>query len=59
MQDCRKRGMKVEYFETYPEQLADSLRHTYARGKIPIFTTDADFTLFQHHLPIALHLPRF
>lgn len=29
------------------------------RVKIPIFTTDADFTLFQQHLPIALHRPRF
>ena len=30
-----------------------------ARGKIPIFTMDADFTLFQQHLPITLHHPRF
>lgn len=29
------------------------------RSKIPIFTTDADFILFQQHLPIALHRPRF
>lgn len=29
-----------------------------ARLKIPIFTTDADFTLFQQHLPITLHSPR-
>jgi len=28
------------------------------RNKIPIFTTDEDFTLFQSHLPITLHLPR-
>lgn len=28
------------------------------RHKIPIFTTDADFTLFQPHLPITLHRPR-
>ena len=28
------------------------------RLKIPIFTTDADFTLFQQHLPITLHSPR-
>lgn len=28
------------------------------RQKIPIFTTDADFTLFQQHLPIALYRPR-
>ncbi|MFZ3208211.1 MAG: PIN domain-containing protein [Geobacteraceae bacterium] len=26
--------------------------------KIPIFTTDGDFTLFQPHLPITLHSPR-
>jgi hypothetical protein len=29
-----------------------------ARHKIPIFTTDGDFTLYQPHLPIALHSPR-
>jgi predicted nucleic acid-binding protein len=29
-----------------------------ANQKIPIFTTDGDFTLFQHHLPITLHRPR-
>ncbi|ABQ25152.1 type II toxin-antitoxin system VapC family toxin [Geotalea uraniireducens] len=29
-----------------------------ARHKIPIFTTDGDFTLFQTHLPIMLHRPR-
>ncbi|WP_298431965.1 PIN domain-containing protein [Geobacter sp.] len=29
-----------------------------ARHKIPIFTTDGDFTLFQTHLPIMLHSPR-
>ena len=29
-----------------------------ARHKIPIFTTDGDFTLFQPHLPITLHHPR-
>lgn len=29
-----------------------------ARHKIPIFTTDGDFTLFQTHLPIMLHPPR-
>jgi predicted nucleic acid-binding protein len=29
-----------------------------ARHKIPIFTTDGDFTLFQLHLPITLHRPR-
>jgi len=29
-----------------------------ARHKIPIFTTDEDFTLFQPHLPITLHCPR-
>lgn len=29
-----------------------------ARQKIPIFTTDGDFTLFQTHLPITLHRPR-
>lgn len=29
-----------------------------ARHKIPILTTDADFTLFQPHLPITLHCPR-
>ncbi|SRR6266702_1916173 len=29
-----------------------------ARHKIPILTTDADFTLFQPHLPITLHSPR-
>lgn len=29
-----------------------------ARYKIPIFTTDEDFTMFQSHLPITLHLPR-
>jgi hypothetical protein len=29
-----------------------------ARHKMPIFTTDADFTLFRQHLPILLHLPR-
>jgi predicted nucleic acid-binding protein len=28
------------------------------RHKIPIFTTDGDFTLFQTHLPIMLHRPR-
>ena len=28
------------------------------RHKIPIFTTDADFTLFQQHLPVTLHPPR-
>ena len=28
------------------------------RVKIPILTTDADFTLFQEHLPITLHNPR-
>jgi predicted nucleic acid-binding protein len=31
---------------------------TAARHKIPIFTTDAAFTLFQQHLPILLHRPR-
>ena len=31
---------------------------TAARQKIPIFTTDRDFLLFQPHLPIMLHLPR-
>ena len=31
---------------------------TAARHKMPIFTTAADFTLFQHHLPILLHRPR-
>lgn len=30
-----------------------------ARLKVPIFTTDGDFTLFQAHLPITLHSPRF
>jgi hypothetical protein len=29
-----------------------------ARHKIPIFTADGDFTLFQPHLPITLHSPR-
>ncbi len=29
-----------------------------ARHKIPIFTTDGDFSLFQPHLPIVLHSPR-
>lgn len=29
-----------------------------ARHKIPIFTTDGDFTLFKQHLPITLHCPR-
>ncbi|HEX2768992.1 MAG TPA: PIN domain-containing protein [Geobacteraceae bacterium] len=29
-----------------------------ARHKIPIFTTDGDFMLFQPHLPITLHSPR-
>ncbi len=29
-----------------------------ARHKVPIFTTDGDFTLFQAHLPIRLHRPR-
>ncbi len=29
-----------------------------AHHKIPIFTTDGDFTLFQPHLPITLHIPR-
>ncbi|TWJ32714.1 type II toxin-antitoxin system VapC family toxin [Geobacter argillaceus] len=28
------------------------------RRKIPIFTTDGDFPLFQPHLPITLHSPR-
>ncbi len=31
---------------------------TSARHKMPIFTTDADFTLFRQHLPILLHRPR-
>jgi hypothetical protein len=29
-----------------------------ARNKIPIFTTDGNFMLFQPHVPIDLHLPR-
>jgi hypothetical protein len=29
-----------------------------ARHKIPIFTTDGDFTLFKSHLPITLYFPR-
>jgi predicted nucleic acid-binding protein len=29
-----------------------------AHHKLPIFTTDGDFTLFQIHLPITLHRPR-
>ncbi|MFZ5764897.1 MAG: type II toxin-antitoxin system VapC family toxin [Thermodesulfobacteriota bacterium] len=29
-----------------------------ANRKIPIFTTDGDFTLFQQHLPLILHHPR-
>ena len=29
-----------------------------ARHKIPIFTTDEDFTLFQPYLPITLYTPR-
>lgn len=29
-----------------------------ARHKLPIFTTDGDFTLFRQHLPITLHMPR-
>jgi predicted nucleic acid-binding protein len=29
-----------------------------ARHKIPIFTTDEDFRLFQAYLPIMLHRPR-
>ena len=29
-----------------------------ARHKIPIFTIDEDFTLFQSQLPITLHRPR-
>jgi predicted nucleic acid-binding protein len=29
-----------------------------ANHKLPIFTTDNDFTLFRQHLPITLHLPR-
>ena len=29
-----------------------------AHHKIPIFTTDDDFGLFQVHLPITLHHPR-
>lgn len=28
------------------------------RHRMPIFTTDADFTLFQQYLPIKLHNPR-
>lgn len=28
------------------------------RYEIPIFTTDADFALFQKHLPITIHRPR-
>ncbi|MFP5213117.1 MAG: PIN domain-containing protein [Acidobacteriota bacterium] len=28
------------------------------RYQMPIFTTDADFTLFQQYLPIKLHRPR-
>ena len=31
---------------------------TAARHKMPIFTMDADFTLFQQYLPILLHRPR-
>lgn len=30
-----------------------------AQHKMPIFTTDNDFTLFQSHLPITLHRPRY
>lgn len=29
-----------------------------ARQEMPIFTTDADFTLFRQHLPIKLYRPR-
>lgn len=29
-----------------------------SRHKMPIFTTDADFVLFQEHLQILLHQPR-
>jgi predicted nucleic acid-binding protein len=29
-----------------------------ARRRMPIFTTDADFTLFRRHLPIRLHRPQ-
>lgn len=29
-----------------------------ARNNLPIFTTDQDFSLFQRHLPITLHIPR-
>lgn len=48
---CRSRGVQGSNTDFLICAIA-------ARLKIPIFTTDADFTLFQQHLPITLHSPR-
>ncbi len=47
------RGMEIQGSNTDFLICAISARH-----KIPIFTTDGDFALFEHHLPITLHHPR-
>lgn len=48
---CRKKG--VQGSNTDFLICAVAVRH-----QVPIFTTDADFTFFQQHLPIKLHSPR-
>jgi predicted nucleic acid-binding protein len=48
---CRGKGVRGSNTDFLICSLA--MRH-----RMPIFTTDADFTLFQRYLPIKLHSPR-
>lgn len=48
---CRSKGIQGSNTD-FLICAAASLRN------MPIFTTDASFTRFQHHLPISLHRPR-
>jgi predicted nucleic acid-binding protein len=49
---CRRNGIQGGLFDLLICALA--IRH-----RMPIFSTDRDFTLFARYLPIDLHSPRY
>lgn len=62
--DCRDYETAAEYFNLCRNEGIQGSNTDFlicavaARYRIPIFTTDDDFKLFQLHLPITLHTPR-
>ena len=48
---CRAKGVQGSNTDFLLCAVAD-------RHKMPILTTDADFALFQRHIPVKLHRPR-